>query len=492
MRRKAAIVVALVGLVLAAAIGAAGSPAASDRATATNLTIWVGWSARELNEFKKVVAEYDAKNADVTVKVVGSINDDKITAALRSGNVPDVVSSFTSQNVGVYCPSGGWIDLAPLPEARQDQHEHLPGDDAVLHAVRRQAVRPAAPRGRLRLLLQQGALQEGRPHAAAADARGAHAPTRRSSRRGRPTGRSTSSATTRSSASTRTRSAPTSRSSAAKYFDAAGRSSLSKDPAWQQLLRWQKSLVDYYGHDKLVKWQTGAGDEWSAPHAFGRGKLAMMIDGEWRVAFLAADHKGLSYGTAPMPVGSQEPLRLRLHQRHDHRHPEGRQEPRRRVESRQVPDDEHPRAGDVLERDPQRALDRRRGEVAGAQARPELRDVHEDLRPPALGDDPRDAARLGAPRDLHELPREVAGREGEGPARRPRRGRQADRRQAQAVRRRGALDSGGGRDRGGARRGRGRPPTSQARRRLAPSPDGARLPLALARRLLASSSATRS
>ena len=83
----------------------------------------------------------------------------------------------------------------------------------------------------------------------------------------------------------------------AKYFDAEGKSSLAKDPAWQRLLRWQKSLVDYYGHDKLVKWQTGAGDEWSAPHAFGRGKLAMMIDGEWRVAFLAADHKGLAYGT---------------------------------------------------------------------------------------------------------------------------------------------------------------------------------------------------
>jgi len=89
----------------------------------------------------------------------------------------------------------------------------------------------------------------------------------------------------------------------AKWFDGAGKSVLGKDPAWQRLLRWQKNLVDYYGHDKLVKWQTGAGDEWSAPHAFGRGKLAMMVDGEWRVAFLAADHKGLSYGTAPMPVG---------------------------------------------------------------------------------------------------------------------------------------------------------------------------------------------
>ena len=88
MRRKAAIVVALVGLVLAAAIGAGGTSAAPERSTATNLTIWVGWSARELSEFKKVVAEYDSKNADVTVKVVGAINDDKITAALRSGNVP--------------------------------------------------------------------------------------------------------------------------------------------------------------------------------------------------------------------------------------------------------------------------------------------------------------------------------------------------------------------------------------------------------------------
>ena len=64
--------------------------------------------------------------------------------------------------------------------------------------------------------------------------------------------------------------------------------------------------MDYYGHSKLVKWQTGAGDEWSSPHAFGREKLAMMIDGEWRVAFLAADHPKTKYGTAPMPVDPQK------------------------------------------------------------------------------------------------------------------------------------------------------------------------------------------
>ena len=88
-------------------------PAAPPDEVRDELTVWVGWSARELSEFKKVAAEYDTQEPAVEVKVVGGINDDKIIAALRGGNAPDVVSSFTSTNVGVYCPSGGWIDLAP-------------------------------------------------------------------------------------------------------------------------------------------------------------------------------------------------------------------------------------------------------------------------------------------------------------------------------------------------------------------------------------------
>ena len=66
----------------------------------------------------------------------------------------------------------------------------------------------------------------------------------------------------------------------------------------------RRALVDYYDYDKLVSWQTGAGDEFSASHAFERGKLAMMLDGEWRVAFLKNEHPELKYGTAPMPVDS--------------------------------------------------------------------------------------------------------------------------------------------------------------------------------------------
>ncbi len=304
MRRKAAIVVALVGLVLAAAIGAGGSPAASERATVTNLTIWVGWSARELNEFKKVVAEYDAKQAAVSVKVVGSINDDKITAALRSGNVPDVVSSFTSQNVGVYCPSGGWIDLAPY--LKRDKINM-----SIFPATTRYYTQYGGTRCALPLL---------------ADAYGFYYNKQLFKKAGLTRPPRTLEELTAYAKKLTTRKADGTLDVVgydpfigfyqnsigayqplvgAKYFDAEGKSSLARDPAWQRLLRWQKGLVDYYGHDKLVKWQTGAGDEWSAPHAFGRGKLAMMIDGEWRVAFLAADHKGLAYGTGPMPVGNK-------------------------------------------------------------------------------------------------------------------------------------------------------------------------------------------
>src|SRR5256714_12888219 len=117
MRRWTGILLAIL-VVGATAVGAAAKTSANRGPQAVGktakLTIWVGWSARELKEFKGVVAEYDAKHPEVQVTVVGSINDTKITNAIRSGNAPDVVSSFTSANVGVYCGTGAWVDLAPF------------------------------------------------------------------------------------------------------------------------------------------------------------------------------------------------------------------------------------------------------------------------------------------------------------------------------------------------------------------------------------------
>ena len=84
MRRVATAVVfaALVATATGFALTAKGS-ASSGKTSATKLTVWVGWSARELKEFKGVVAEYDKQHSEVDIKVVGSINDTKITNAIR-------------------------------------------------------------------------------------------------------------------------------------------------------------------------------------------------------------------------------------------------------------------------------------------------------------------------------------------------------------------------------------------------------------------------
>jgi multiple sugar transport system substrate-binding protein len=89
----------------------------------------------------------------------------------------------------------------------------------------------------------------------------------------------------------------------ADYYNEDGTASaVATDPDWQALFQWQKDLVDFYGADKLKEFFAGAGDEWSAPNDFHRGRVAMMFDGEWRVAMIEDYAPDLNYGTAPYPT----------------------------------------------------------------------------------------------------------------------------------------------------------------------------------------------
>ena len=210
--------------------GRDGAERAPARRAATQLTIWVGWSARELSEFKKVVAEYDRKNPDVTVKVVGSINDDKIIASLRAGNAADVVSSFTSQNVGIYCKSGGWIDLAPYLKRDKIDMSQFPA--ATRYYTQYQGTRCALP-----LLADVYGFYYNKKLFREAGLTGPPKTLRAADRlreeadeeeRGRLA--EAWSASTRSSASTRTPPGVYQPLVGAKYFDKAGKSALARTP----------------------------------------------------------------------------------------------------------------------------------------------------------------------------------------------------------------------------------------------------------------------
>ena len=120
MRRAASAAVLLAAITVAACGGGGGgNDKSSDQAGAAksakpeNITLWVGFEQRELGVIKDAVAAFHKEHPNVTVKTVGAVSDDKIIAAIRGGNAPDAVQSFSADNTGAFCSSGGWIDLKP-------------------------------------------------------------------------------------------------------------------------------------------------------------------------------------------------------------------------------------------------------------------------------------------------------------------------------------------------------------------------------------------
>jgi multiple sugar transport system substrate-binding protein len=303
-KRSLAAVVFVIGALVVAAAAAAGS---AHRASPTKLTIWVGWSAgHELTSFKALAAEYDKNHPEVTVNVVGGIDDNKIVAAIRSGNAPDVVSSFNSYNVGNYCGTGAWIDLTSLMKKDGISASMFPA--APQYYTQYGGKRCALP-----LLADDYGLYYNKKLFRAA---GIKSPPKTMSELAADAKK----LTVRDGSGNIKVAGLTPflgfyenvperwiTSYGGKFIDSQGHAILAKDPAWTKWATWQKSLIDWYGYKKLVRFQAGLGDEFSASQAFEKGKLAMNLDGEWRVSFIQHEAPNLDYGTAPMPVDDAHP-----------------------------------------------------------------------------------------------------------------------------------------------------------------------------------------
>jgi multiple sugar transport system substrate-binding protein len=288
--------------------GDASTPAkkAPAKLDPANITLWVGFTQRELSVFKDAVKDFEALHPGVKVRVVGGINDDKIIAASRGGKAPDVAQSFTADNSGAFCGSGAWVNLKPYLER-----------DKISDTIF-----PPAPRSYTQFKGTRCALPM------LADAMGLYYNEDMLKKAGLNGPPKTISELTQYAKKLTVRNPDGSLKVVgfnpvmgwysntpanfgpmfgAKWVDDSGKSSLSTDPAWAKLLKWQKDLIDWYGYDKLVKFQAGLGDEFSAQNAFEKGKLAMNVDGEWRTAFIADEAPKLNYGTAPVPVDDDNP-----------------------------------------------------------------------------------------------------------------------------------------------------------------------------------------
>lgn len=303
---RAVIGTAAVALTATACTGTSNAPQADDDATKdVSITFWHGWSApSEAAAIDAGVKAFEAKHPNIHVKVVGNINDDKIKQALRAGgaNAPDVVSSFTTDNVGTFCASNVFADLKPfLDKSGIDL-------DATFPKPLQDYTQFQGKRCTLPLLNDAYGLYYNKT---AFQAAGIAAPPKTLSEfdavakkltklKGdgysqlgfMPNFHGYESTTTHFAALWN----PT-------YFTPDGKSNLAKDPAFASMLKWQKGLVEQLGgFAKLEKYRATFGDEFGAKNPFHTGQVAMTMDGEWRLGMAREAGAKFDIGVAPFPV----------------------------------------------------------------------------------------------------------------------------------------------------------------------------------------------
>jgi len=264
------------------------------------LNLWVGHVGPELSIIQSVVADFERLNPGLKVEVVGGATEERIQAALESDDPPTAIASFESDTFASTRAVSRLVDLTPF--MARDGISESEFTDATLGYTGDDRGRWALPvladaYGLLfnRRLFREAGLTEPPRTIAELTEMAKRLTVRNPDGSLKIVGFDPTIGFYENSLATLGHLFGAS-------WQADGRSSVATDPAWAKLLRWQKELVDWYGAENLAAFHEQVGDEFSPNNAFQAEKLAMCLDGEWRVAFIAVEADELDYGTAPLPV----------------------------------------------------------------------------------------------------------------------------------------------------------------------------------------------
>jgi multiple sugar transport system substrate-binding protein len=299
------VVLTAAGLLLAGCANPSTGSAADDPTKPVTITFWHGWSAEgEVKAIDDSIARFEKLHPNIHVKSVGNVSDATVNQALRAGGdeAPDVVSSFTTNNVGQYCDSGMWADLDPfMKKTGLDKKKVFP--QSLLDYTSYNGNQCALPllADAFGMYYNKDAFKEAgidRPPRTmsefVADSKKLTVKAGGSYKRVgfMPNFRLYQNSPDRLFAQW----GPT-------YFGKDGSSRLSEDPATYQFFATAKKLMDAQGgYDSLERFRTSFGDEMSNQNAFLSGKLAMHLDGEWRGLMLNDAKAKFKWGVAPLPV----------------------------------------------------------------------------------------------------------------------------------------------------------------------------------------------
>jgi multiple sugar transport system substrate-binding protein len=317
--KRALILLAVFGLFAAACTAGGGESevpedlgetgAALESQEPVTIEMWIPFSVdREVAGVQQVFDRFEAEYPWITVNVTEGVEDDQqVVQAIRAGNPPDAVMSWSLDSLAAFCDSGAWQDLTPYMEATNFDGSVFPPSGARYTGF--------------------GGKQCAFPFLT--DALGLYYNTDILEEAGYTEPPKTMSELTQMAKDLTIFNPDGSIERAgfvpwfgyymmtapelaitfdADFYHDDGTSAIGTDPDWIALFEWQKELVDFYGADNLRKFVAGQGDEWGeASQDFQNGRIAMAIDGEWRTAFIANGTPNLNYETAPFPVPDDRP-----------------------------------------------------------------------------------------------------------------------------------------------------------------------------------------
>lgn len=274
------------------------------------IQLWGAWTGRELRQFNQIFDGFTEQNPNITVESTGGVGDQKIVAAINAGEPPDVVLSFTLDNVGQFCSSGAWQDLTPYMERDDFDLSQFP--DAALQYTSFGGSQCALP-----FLTDAYGLYY---NVDMFDEAGISEPPRTLSELADVAKQLTvfnpDGSIERAGIVLATGYYETTVVTLGTMFDTqwysedGSESAIDDDAAWTELFQWQHDFIaEVYGDgdfetgaDRLERFVAGQGDEFSSAQDFQAGRVAMNLDGEWRTAFIADEMPDLNYATAPFPV----------------------------------------------------------------------------------------------------------------------------------------------------------------------------------------------
>ncbi|WP_405663851.1 ABC transporter substrate-binding protein [Streptomyces sp. RK9] len=295
-----------VGLLLAGCANPSTGSADDDPTKPVTLKFWHGWSAPgEVKAINASIERFEKLHRNIDVKAIGNVTDETINQALRAGGgeAPDVVSSFTTNNVGQYCDSGMWVNLDPfMKKTGLDKKKTFP--KTLLDYTSYEGTQCALPflADAFGMYYNKDAFKEAgiaRPPRTMSEFKEAAA--KLTVRSGKdsykrvgfmPNFRLYQNAPDRLFAQW-----------GPKYFDADGKSNLADEPKTYDYFKTTNELIKAQGgYADLEKFRATFGEEMSSQNAFLTGKLAMHLDGEWRGLMLDEKKAKFDWGVAPLPV----------------------------------------------------------------------------------------------------------------------------------------------------------------------------------------------